>query len=99
MLFRLLEPSFGERQRQWNAHQHSDAPDGENKVKQLPREVAPAGAQPAAPAPADVTLAGDDAIEQDEAHYARYKHQDDSDGERRNHGGCDESSQQRMINR
>src|ERR1051326_6657401 len=99
MLFRRLEPSFGERQGQWNSNQHADTRDGKDKVKQLPREVAPAGTQPATPAPADVTLAGDDAVEQDEAHYARCKHQNDSEGEGGDDDSCDESSQQRMINR
>ena len=46
-----------------------------------------------APAPADVTLSRDDAVEQHEAHHAADKHHDDSDREHGNDGGRDQRGQ------
>ena len=98
MLFRLPDPALGERKGHGKSHQQGDPRQGKNRVKQLPHEVSPSRRQPAAPAPADVTLSHDNTIEKDKAHYASYIQQDDSDGEPGDEDCRDQRGQHSVIN-
>ncbi len=50
------------------------------------------------PAPPDMTLFRDDAVEQNEAHHAPHIHQDDSNGERRDNESRYQGGQQGRVN-
>ena len=78
MCLRLLKPSRGKGKPGWNSNQHDEASQRNRQVGQLPEEVSQSRPLPAAPALANVTLFRHDAVEQNEAHYAAYVYQDDS---------------------
>src|SRR5271170_1600408 len=98
MLARRLQPPRRKRKASGDNKQHEKTGKRSQKIKQLPQEVSPSLALPAAPALPDVTFFNDDAVEQNEAHHTADVHENDAQRERGDYEDCDQAGQEYGIN-